>query len=588
MLPKALWELGAEEEPEDMAKRKLVGEILIENEGLQEEQLQECLEIQKQDGRRIGEVLLEKGYIAESALLEALSIQNGIPYLNRIDEEVVDKELLTQVPLAFVKKNKMIPLYTDDGIVTVAVADPLNIQPLDEIGLLLHRDVEMVLTREKNIIDAINMYYHHDTHAAEKVVEEMKEEERERGEVYNIAEEETEDLMDVVEKAPIIKLINTIIFQAVKERASDIHIEATEKELKVRFRVDGVLYHRLTPPRQYQAAIASRIKIMAKLNIAERRLPQDGKIAIRVAGRDVDIRVSVIPTVKGERIVMRLLDRASILISLEDLGMHGDILEKIAKLIRLSHGIILVTGPTGCGKTTTLYAALSKINSESQNIITVEDPVEYQLSGIAQIQVKPKIDLTFANGLRSILRHDPDIVMVGEIRDYDTAAMATHASLTGHLVFSTLHTNDAPGAVTRLVDMGVEPYLVSSSVIAILAQRLVRVACPECKEAYEPEETALAEIGLTPDRVTDGKVYRSRGCPHCLDTGFRGRRGIFELLVMDGAIRKLVLSRADSNTIKEEAIKRGMRTLRGDGAETVVEGLTTIEEVLRVTQEDIF
>ncbi len=571
-----------------MAKRQLVGEILIEKEGLKEQQLKECLEIQKQDGRRIGEVLLEKDYITEAALLEALSIQNGVPYLDRIDESVVDKDLLTQVPVIFAKKNKMIPLYADDGIVTVAVADPLNIQPLDDIGLLLHRDVEMVLTREKNIIDAINLYYHHDARAAEKVVEEMKEEERERGEVYNIIEEETEDLMDVAEKAPIIKLINTIIFQAVKERASDIHLEATETELKVRFRVDGVLYHRLTPPRQYQAAIVSRIKIMAKLNIAERRLPQDGKIAIRVAGRDVDIRVSIIPTVNGERIVLRLLDRASVLIDLVDLGMHTDTLEKIAKLISLSHGIILVTGPTGSGKTTTLYAALSRINSEAQNIITIEDPVEYQLQGIAQIQVKPKIDLTFANGLRSILRHDPDVIMVGEIRDHDTAQMATQASLTGHLVFSTLHTNDAPGAVTRLVDMGVEPYLVSSSVIAILAQRLVRVVCSECKQPYEPDERALAEIGLSREKLNNAVIYRSRGCPNCLGTGFRGRKGIFEFLIMDGAIRKLVLSRADSNTIKETAIKRGMRTLRGDGALTMAQGLTTIEEVMRVTQEDIF
>jgi len=588
LLPEGLRAFGWREEILSMAKKKLIGEILIEKEGLKEEQLRECLELQKQDGRRIGEILLEKGYVTEAAFLEALSIQNGIPYLERIDEEIVDKELLRQVPLPFAKKNKMIPLYADDGIVTVAVADPLNIQPLDDIALLLHRDVEMVLTREENIIDAINLYYHHVERAAEKVVEEMKEEERERGEVYNIAEEETEDLMDVAEKAPIIKLVNTMIFQAVKERASDIHIEATEKELKVRFRVDGVLYSRLTPPKQYQAAIVSRVKIMAKLNIAERRLPQDGKIAIRVAGKDVDIRVSVIPTIMGERIVLRLLDRASILIDLEDLGMHADALEKVAKLIRLSHGIILVTGPTGSGKTTTLYAALSKINSEAMNIITIEDPVEYQLPGIAQIQVKPKIDLNFANGLRSILRHDPDIIMVGEIRDYETAEMATHASLTGHLVFSTLHTNDAPGAVTRLVDMGVEPYLVSSSVVAIMAQRLVRVVCPECKEPYKPDDRALAEIGLSRDKLANGVAYRSRGCPHCIGTGFRGRRGIFELLIMDGAVRKLVLSRADSNTIKETAIQRGMRTLRSDGALTVGQGLTTIEEVMRVTQEDIF
>jgi general secretion pathway protein E len=568
--------------------RRLIGEILVSNEACTQAQVDECLELWKagNNNRRLGEILIERGYITEDDLLEALSLQIGVPFVREIQEDIVDKDLLTKVPINFAKKHRVMPLYTDDGKVTVAVADPTNMQALDDIALLLHKEVEVMISRPASIIEAINSCYHQSERAAQRVVETMREEEEERGEVYTI-EEETEDLLEISDKAPIIKLVNVIILQALKERASDIHFEVYERDLIVRFRIDGVLYKRLTPPKHYHAAMVSRVKIMAKLNIAEKRLPQDGKIAIRVANREVDIRVSVIPTIFGERVVLRLLDRSSVLISLEELGLIEDTYERFKKLIGLSHGIILVTGPTGSGKTTTLYAALSRIHREEVNVITVEDPVEYQLQGVAQIQVKPKINLTFANGLRSILRQDPDVVMVGEIRDYETAEIATHASLTGHLVFSTLHTNDSAGAITRLIDMGIEPYLVSSSVIAIAAQRLVRTICRHCKAPLEVEEAQVREIGLTMADLADGHVYHGPGCNKCFGSGYLGRTAIFELLVMDSDARRLTLERVDSGTIKQKAVERGMRTLRADGARKVAMGTTTIAEVVRVTQEDI-
>ena len=568
--------------------RRLIGEILVANGACTQAQADECAEIWETEGRRrrLGDILIERGYITEDDLLEALGLQLGIPFVRELDEDIIDKDLLTKVPINFAKKHRVIPLYTDDGSVTVAVADPMNMQPLDDIALLLHADVEMMITRPANIIEAINRCYHQSERAAQHVVETMREEEAERGEVYTI-EDETEDLLEIADKAPIIKLVNVIMLQALKERASDIHFEVYEKDLIVRYRIDGVLYRRLTPPRHYHAAMVSRIKVMAKLNIAEKRLPQDGKIAIRVADRDVDIRVSVVPTIFGERVVLRLLDRSSVFISLQALGMIEDTFERFKRLVGLSHGIILVTGPTGSGKTTTLYAALSRINSEEVNVITVEDPVEYQLEGIAQIQVKPKINLTFANGLRSILRQDPDVVMIGEIRDYETAEIATHASLTGHLVFSTLHTNDSAGAITRLIDMGIEPYLVSSSVVAIAAQRLVRTICPHCKEPLVVDEKQLLEIGLTPADLVDGHVAHGRGCNKCFGSGYIGRTAIFELLVMDGEARRLTLERVDSGSIKQSAVERGMRTLRADGARKMAMGITTMEEVVRVTQEDV-
>jgi general secretion pathway protein E len=377
------------------------------------------------------------------------------------------------------------------------------------------------------------------------------------------------------------------MFEAVKRQASDIHLEPFERELMIRYRIDGVLYNMLSTPKRIQPSITSRIKIMGGLNIAEKRLPQDGRIGIKIAGRDVDIRVSAIPTAHGERLVLRLLDKTHLLLSMRDLGLEDDKIKRMDQMIHMSHGILLVTGPTGSGKTTTLYAALNEINSPDKNIITIEDPIEYQLKGIGQMQVNPKIDLTFASGLRSILRQDPDVIMVGEIRDVETAEIAIHASLTGHLVFSTLHTNDSAGAITRLLDMGIEPFLVSSSVVAIVAQRLVRLICPSCRVGYSPSAEELKKLSLNTEDGKKKTFFRGRGCPNCMNTGYRGRSGIYEILVLDDEIRNLILSKADANTIKNCAVKKRMTTLKQDGAAKVMRGVTTTEEALRVTQDEI-
>jgi general secretion pathway protein E len=400
--------------------------------------------------------------------------------------------------------------------------------------------------------------------------------------------QEPRDVLEADDEAPIIRLVNSLFAQASKERASDIHIEPFEQDLLIRLRIDGLLYDTFSPPKAIQPLLISRIKIMAGLNIAEKRLPQDGRIRLKVAGRDIDIRVSVIPTAFGERVVLRLLDRSAALLGLEELGLSGRNLLVVNKLIRQSHGIVLVTGPTGSGKTTTLYAALSRINTSDKNIITIEDPIEYQLRGIGQMQVNPRIELTFAAGLRSILRQDPDVIMIGEIRDVETAEIAIQAALTGHLVLSTLHTNDSFGAVSRLADMGVEPFLVSSSLLGVMAQRLVRRVCPDCRQAYTPAENEIREIGLTPGVVGDRSFYRpGTGCETCNQKGYRGRTGIHELLLLTDAVRSLVMQRADAATIRRAAVESGMSTLRDDGAEKILAGLTTVEEVVRVTQEEL-
>jgi len=401
--------------------------------------------------------------------------------------------------------------------------------------------------------------------------------------------DEPRDLLDASdEEAPIIRLVNSLLFQAVKDRASDIHIEPFERDLTVRFRIDGILYDILSPPKRFQPVIISRVKIMGGLNIAEKRLPQDGRIRIKLAGKDVDIRVSTIPTAHGERVVMRLLNRSATLLQLNELGFRGRKHEVMEQLIRQPHGIILVTGPTGSGKTTTLYAALSKINTSDKNIITIEDPIEYQLHGIGQMHVNPRIELTFASGLRSILRQDPDVIMVGEIRDMETAQIAIQAALTGHLVFSTLHTNDSSGAVTRLLDMGIEPFLVSSSVIAVMAQRLVRQVCTDCREPYTPLLEELRQLDMSADQIEGQTVYRAgAGCAKCKQTGYRGRMGIHELLVVDDDVRGLVMKNADAASIRRGATAKGMTTLREDGADKILAGITTIEEVLRVTQDEL-
>lgn len=565
-------------------EKKSLGDILLDRGSLSQAELEEALTLQGETKESLDRVLLHSGYVQEEELLQALSAQLSLPYLKEIKDGAVDPSLVSQIPLSFVRKYHIFPLKRENNLLTVAASDPLNLHPVDDIGALLGCQIQLVISREEEIVRAIDRYYHSESETPQEMIESLNDEEIRV--VTTGGGEEPEDLLDLANKAPIIKLVNLILFQALKERASDIHIQPYEKELKVRYRIDGILHDVLTPPKHYQEAVISRIKVMSNLNIAERRLPQDGRATIKIGDRQIDIRVSTIPIAFGERVVMRLLNKETLFFGLGELGISEDKLPEINSLIHRSHGIILVTGPTGSGKTTTLYAALDKINSPDKNIITVEDPIEYQLEGISQIQVKPKIGLTFANGLRSIVRQDPDIIMVGEIRDLETSEIAIHASLTGHLVFSTLHTNDAPGAITRVLDMGIEPYLVSSSVMAIIAQRLVRLICPRCKETYQPGQESLREIGL-PSELPQGVLYRGRGCPHCLDTGYRGRTGIYELLLMNEEMGALVLSRADANTIRKKAVERGMVTLRQDGANKVVKSLTTIEEVLRVTQEDI-
>ena len=561
---------------------RLIGEILKETCGLSEQALDKALTIQEEKGGRIGEILVGQKAISDSDLLKALSIQFSLPFSPTLPIEGLKTDFAAKVPIQFLKKYKMVPVVVPNGGF-IATNDPLLFQPLDDLRLLLGLDgVKVVLAPYSAILSTINFAYDMSSDSAEQVIQDMHEEDTD----LIISEiEETGDLLEDTSDAPIIKLVNLMLSQAVKDRASDIHIEPSQNRIKIRYRVDGILYDRLSPPKHIQSTLISRIKIMAKMNIAEKRLPQDGRIEIRIADKNIDIRVSTIPTAFGERVVLRLLDKTHVLLSVSDLGMTEHRLKAFDGLIRTPHGIILVTGPTGSGKTTTLYAALSTINRTDINIITIEDPIEYQIEGIGQIQVNPKIDLTFAKGLRSIVRQDPDVILVGEIRDLETAEIAIQSALTGHLVFSTLHTNDASSAVTRLIDMGIESFLVTSSVIAILAQRLVRTICRNCTEEYEPDRESLKSIGINPDVVVDRKFYRGRGCPVCLNTGYRGRTGVFELMMLDDRIKNLILKTSDANAIKHRAIEQGMTTLRQDGAQKVLNGITTIEEVFRVTQQ---
>jgi len=563
--------------------KKNLGNILLDQNLINEKALSEALAIQKTKGGKLGKILVQLGHLTELEMLRGISLKFGLPFEQKIDFQL-DKDIIQKIPFQFCKQYKLVPFAQENGQIRVAVSDPLQINLLDDIRLLCGQEVEAVICTEETILEAIHFIYHQSPESAEKMVKDLDMEDP--GLLADIGEEER-DILDMANEAPIIKLVNLILVQAVKDRASDVHVEPFERELRVRYRIDGILYDTLTPPKKYQTAITSRIKIMSKMNIAEKRLPQDGRMKIKLADREVDIRVSTIPTAFGERVVMRLLDKNSAILTLQDLGFPPKALEDFSSFIKYSHGIILVTGPTGSGKTTTLYAGLSKINFSDKNIITVEDPIEYQLEGIAQIQVKPKINLSFSNGLRSILRQDPDVIMVGEIRDLETAEIAIQASLTGHLVFSTLHTNDSAGAITRLHDMGVEPYLVASSVIAILAQRLVRLLCPKCKEAVKPDPISLEKIGLTAQDLPEGVVYTNRGCPYCLQSGYRGRIGIYELLAVDDDVCTAIMKRSEAGLIKKLCLKRGMISLRKDGAAKVIQGMTSIEEVLRVTQEDI-
>lgn len=560
----------------------LIGEKLIDEKVITPEQLEVALKEQKRTGKFFCQTLVDLGFSTEEKIFPVLSKVLAIPYV-RIKDRKIDKSVIQKVPAKFASHYKLMPLELKGKTLTVAVTDPLDFHTLDDIKLLLGLDIQPVLGGEKDILEAIKKYYGIGADTIERIIAESA-----NSEEMRLPTVEAQDVEEMVEDASIIKFVNQIIQQAYYDRATDIHIEPYEDEMKVRYRIDGILYDATIPPtiKYFESAIVSRIKIMANLNIAERRLPQDGRITVRVADADLDLRVSILPTPYGESVGIRLLT-SKMLFNLEELGLSESDLKILGDMIKKPHGIIFVTGPTGSGKTTTLYACLSKINNKELKILTIEDPIEYHLKGVTQIQVHPKIGLTFAAGLRSMLRHDPDVMMVGEVRDLETAEITIRVALTGHLVFSTLHTNDAAGAVTRLLDMGIEPYLVASSVECLIAQRLVRLICPECKYPIKGKKEPLLELGIhnVPDNVV---IYEGKGCEACKFTGYRGRSGIYEFLVLNDEIRDMILERASADQIKKKAVKMGMRILRQDGLDKVLKGLTTISEVMRVTpQEEI-
>jgi type II secretion system protein E len=562
----------------DRAHRRL-GEILIAQQLVQPDAVTEALAIQLEDPqRRVGEILVGLGHLTSAEVAVALAEQYGLA-CRTLREADLDPRVMGSLPAELAFRHQVLPLAADEGALLVAMADPTNLSALDDLRFVTGRAVEAVVADADEIRRLVEEHYLHQVMSSSAVA----------GDEVEVVADEDEDLGDVqslAREALVVRLVNVLLRQAVTERASDIHIEPFERGLKVRFRVDGVLRDIPAPSKRLQAAITSRIKIMAELDIAERRLPQDGRIKVRVEGREMDLRISTVPTLHGESVVMRLLDRETGLLDLVDLGFPDDTRRRFERLLKSPYGIVLSTGPTGSGKTTTLYAALQRVASPQRKVITIEDPVEYQLDGINQIAVKPRIGLTFAEGLRHILRQDPDVIMVGEIRDPETADIAIHAALTGHLVFSTLHTNDSSGAVARLLDMGIEPFLVASSLEGVLAQRLVRRLCPRCKEAYTASESELSDLGPLRGWLRGVTLYRAAGCDECRGTGYRGRVGLFELLVVDEAVQELILRRASSGEIKEAAASQGMSTLREEGWQKVLDGLTSVEEVTRVTHED--
>ncbi len=557
-----------------------LGEILLAQGVIDGEQLAEALALQQQEGarQRLGELLVALGHCKSGAIAAALADQYDLPLVN-LRELELEPEVMRAVPADLAFRHQVLPIERRVNSLMVVIADPLNLVAVDDLRFVTGLRIEMALADAEEIRRLLEEHYlQHVMSSAggdEESVEVLADDDEELGDVQSMARE-----------ALVVRLVNLLLRQAVAERASDIHLEPFERDLKVRFRVDGVLRDMPAPPKRMQAAVTSRIKIMSQLDIAERRRPQDGRIKVRVTGREIDLRISTVPTLFGESVVMRLLDKETGLRGLTELGFPDDTRERFEHLIKTPYGIILATGPTGSGKTTTLYAALQQVNSPERKVITIEDPVEYQLDGVNQIHVRPKIGLSFAEGLRHILRQDPDVIMVGEIRDGETADIAIHAALTGHLVFSTLHTNDSSSAVARLVDMGAEPFLVSSSVEGVLAQRLVRRLCRHCRRPYEPNEAELLELGATREQLGGRPLYRAAGCEECRHTGYAGRVGLYELLIMDDKIQELVMNHAPSLAIRERAQQNGMRTLREEGVRRVLEGMTSVDEVTRVTHED--
>jgi general secretion pathway protein E len=530
-------------------------------------------------------VLVEEGMLNADEVMGAVAEQLGLEVRDAIQPEEFDEELLKRVPITFAKQHRVLPLrMNDQDQVRVVAANALDTAPLDDLRILFGgNDIALELASERVIMTAINQVYDRGVTSTDQLAEEATDD---LDALASEASHEPQDLLEATDDAPIIRLVNSLLQHAVKERASDIHIEPFEKEIRVRFRIDDVLYEPMKPlPRTLQASIASRIKIMGKLDIAEKRLPQDGRIRLKIAGRDYDVRLSTLPVAYGERLVLRLLPDSQELLNLEKIGFNKSQTEVLERIIKRPNGIFLVTGPTGSGKTTTLHACLAEINHTDKNIITIEEPVEIMQEGIGQIEVNPKINLTFAIGLRAILRQDPNVVLVGEIRDLETAEIAIQASLTGHLVLSTLHTNDAASAITRLVDMGIEPFLVGSSLVAVLAQRLVRTLCLVCRESYEAPQTELREMSVR-DPGRPITLYRGRGCDECSQTGYRGRMGIFELMIVDDDIRAMMSKNVDAKTIKKQAVSKGMGTLRVDGARKVLSGVTSLAELMRATEDE--
>ncbi|MBI3924893.1 MAG: type II secretion system ATPase GspE [Armatimonadetes bacterium] len=563
---------------EDLGKL-LVGEGLIT-----QRQLDKATSRSEQTGDSLQKVLIQMGFVSEKDVVETLGAQMGVKFVD-LDEMSLDPELARSIPEHLAQRYKVIPVAQNDNKLTLAMVDPLNVIAIDDIRLITGFDIDPVIATEEAITKAINSQFGvTDLVEVEETVKDISAQEFGPLEFEDEVDEEIalDKLKELVDEAPIVRVVNLIISQAINDKASDIHIEPEAKSVRVRYRVDGVLHDVMSPPKHIQAPMVSRIKIMANMDIAERRVPQDGKIHLTHDGREFDLRVSTIPTVHGEKTVMRILDKSSVMLGLNKLGFYDDNLQKWESVVEKPYGMILVTGPTGSGKSTTLYSCLNKLNSGDRNLITCEDPVEYQIPGINQVQTNIKAGLTFASALKSFLRQDPDIIMVGEIRDEETAKIAVEAALTGHLVLSTLHTNDAAGAVSRLIEMKVEPFLVASSLIGVLAQRLARCICPNCKESYTPPVEAIRKFGMAVFTDTDIAFYRGRGCDHCKMTGYRGRTGIHEVFTLTERIRGLILQRASTAEIRQAAVEEGMRTMQDDGLRKTLDGITSMEECMRV------
>ncbi len=559
--------------------QKRLGHVLLDMEKVTRKQLQEALQIKQRKGGAIGAVLVDLGYCEKDDISAALAVQAGMRRVH-LGELEIPPEVIEQMDGMTARSYSVVPIEFDAGVLTVAMADPNNFRALDELHMLLGHHIRAAVGDPADVIRALDKYYAH-AESVEAVIDELD------STAEWIADHEEsidlEDIRTMSESQPVKKLLNLVLLQAIRDSASDIHFEPFEDEFKMRYRIDGILYEMVPPPRHIALAVASRIKVMANLDIAERRVPQDGRIELTVGGKPVDLRVSVLPTMFGESVVMRVLDRSQVELDIAKVGLRDEEQGIINDLLGLANGIVIVTGPTGCGKTTTLYSALSAINRVETKIITTEDPVEYDIEGLIQVQINPEIGLTFARCLRHILRQDPDVILVGEIRDLETARIAIHSSLTGHLVFSTLHTNDAPTAITRLLDLGLEPYLVTATLEAIVAQRLVRKICTNCRAEFEPTEEMLRDLDLKPEDVRGRTFYFGRGCEDCNNTGYKGRTGIFEIMYIDDSLRDLIMQGSSTNVIREEAKKRGMRTLRDGGLMAVYDGITTIEEIIMAT-----